>query len=55
MLKPETIKELRQAAKVIKFHAAHCPFPKTATCLCGREPNYSPAARRARGETTGEP
>lgn len=46
------IKELRQATKpvVFLFHENWCPHPKTATCLCGKEPFYSPANRRARGE-----
>lgn len=44
--------ELRQAAKPFRFvlHARWCPFPKTATCLCGKEHFYSPAARVARGD-----
>lgn len=49
------MKCIRQAAKPIRFHADGCPFGRTATCLCGRDPNYSPAARAARGECVGEP
>ncbi len=44
-------RRLRQAAKPIVFVLhERCPFNSIATCLCGKEPFYSPAARRARGE-----
>ncbi len=44
------LRELRQAAKPVVLHENWCPHPKTATCLCGKEPFYSPTNRRARGE-----
>jgi hypothetical protein len=44
------MKAIRQHAKPIIFHASWCPMPKTATCLCGKEPLYSPEKRRERGE-----
>lgn len=40
----------RHAAKPIRFHRSWCRHPYTATCTCGVEPFYSPAARMARGE-----
>jgi hypothetical protein len=39
-----------QMIKPIIWHESWCPHPKTATCLCGKEPNYSPTERRKRGE-----
>lgn len=47
---PALIKLLRQHAKPIIFHENWCPHPKIATCLCGKEPFYSPEKRRERGE-----
>lgn len=54
-LEREAMRRIRQASKPIRFHANGCPFGRTATCLCGRDPIYSPAARAARGECAGEP
>lgn len=46
----EGLKGVRIHAKPIRFHRNGCRFDYTATCTCGQEPNYSPAARVSRGE-----
>jgi hypothetical protein len=43
-------KRLRQAAKPVYMHMSWCPFYRICTCLCGKEPFYSPFSRKIRGE-----
>lgn len=55
MRRERRLKKLMQEIKGVPgkaslIHENWCPFPKTATCLCGKEPAYSIERRKDRGE-----